>query len=252
VCATETFAEKPTRLRSYSLPIHDDISATIFEAALATVVSSMEDYFPPVQIGAIKFAGGELSDNNPVREVYEEASKMWHHKPGDPKSVRQCLVSIGFGGETQIDSPYSEMLRRSTMETKGTAFRFKRSEPDYPYFRFQVDQGLQDVGLNEFESYETIKAATLGYLELQGQNDFNRCLSELRKSRDLRSDEPNPLDSTGLCLLSLDGGGVRGLSTLYILKSIMDRLNIERKTASLPLVKPCEVFDLIGGTSTGG
>jgi patatin-like phospholipase/acyl hydrolase len=67
-----------------------------------------------------------------------------------------------------------------------------------------------------------------------------------------RNDEPNPLDSTGLCLLSLDGGGVRGLSTLYILKSIMDRLNNERKTASLPPVKPCEVFDLIGGTSTGG
>ena len=65
--------------------------------------------------------------------------------------------------------------------------------------------------------------------------------------------EPNPLDSTGLCLLSLDGGGVRGLSTLYILKSIMDRLNYERKiSANLPPVKPCEVFDLIGGTSTGG
>jgi patatin-like phospholipase/acyl hydrolase len=65
--------------------------------------------------------------------------------------------------------------------------------------------------------------------------------------------EPNPLDSTGLCLLSLDGGGVRGLSTLYILKNIMDRLNHERnKTASLPSMKPYEVFDLIGGTSTGG
>ena len=65
--------------------------------------------------------------------------------------------------------------------------------------------------------------------------------------------EPNPLDSAGLCLLSLDGGGVRGLLTLFILKSIMDRLNHERKTsANLPPVKPCEVFDLIGGTSTGG
>jgi patatin-like phospholipase/acyl hydrolase len=60
--------------------------------------------------------------------------------------------------------------------------------------------------------------------------------------------EPNPLDSTGLCLLSLDGGGVRGLSTLYILKSIMDRLNHER----IPPVKPCDIFDLIGGASTGG
>jgi patatin-like phospholipase/acyl hydrolase len=65
--------------------------------------------------------------------------------------------------------------------------------------------------------------------------------------------EPSPLDTAGLCLLSLDGGGVRGLSTLYILKSIMDRLNHERKTTTaLPPVKPYQVFDLIGGTSTGG
>jgi hypothetical protein len=34
-------------------------------------------------------------------------------------------------------------------------------------------------------------------------------------------DEPSTLDTTGLCLLSLDGGGVRGLSTLYILKGLM-------------------------------
>jgi patatin-like phospholipase/acyl hydrolase len=64
--------------------------------------------------------------------------------------------------------------------------------------------------------------------------------------------EVNPVDTTGLCLLSLDGGGVRGLSTLYILKGVMDRLNYERQAAKHPLVKPCEVFDLIGGTSTGG
>ncbi|KAM3538281.1 hypothetical protein ARSEF1564_008804 [Beauveria bassiana] len=64
--------------------------------------------------------------------------------------------------------------------------------------------------------------------------------------------EPNPIDSEGLCLLSLDGGGVRGLSTLFILKGIMARLNHERKKSELPSAKPCEVFDLIGGTSTGG
>ena len=64
--------------------------------------------------------------------------------------------------------------------------------------------------------------------------------------------EPDPLDHTGLCLLSLDGGGVRGLSTLYILKGITARLNSERGLASLPPVKPCDLFDLIGGTSTGG
>jgi len=67
-----------------------------------------------------------------------------------------------------------------------------------------------------------------------------------------RGGEPNPVDETGLCLLSLDGGGVRGLSTLYILKGLMTRLNHERQQKSLPAVKPCEIFDLMGGTSTGG
>ncbi|RPA76722.1 hypothetical protein BJ508DRAFT_330870 [Ascobolus immersus RN42] len=62
----------------------------------------------------------------------------------------------------------------------------------------------------------------------------------------------SPLDTNGLCLLSLDGGGVRGLSTLYILKLLMDELNEERRNEGLSRVKPCNVFDLIGGTSTGG
>lgn len=66
------------------------------------------------------------------------------------------------------------------------------------------------------------------------------------------SGDTNPVDESGLCLLSLDGGGVRGLSTLYILKGLMTRLNYERQLKGHPFVKPCEVFDLIGGTSTGG
>jgi patatin-like phospholipase/acyl hydrolase len=49
-----------------------------------------------------------------------------------------------------------------------------------------------------------------------------------------------------LCLLSLDGGGVRGLSSLAILKRLMETINPD----SPP--KPCEYFDMIGGTSTGG
>jgi patatin-like phospholipase/acyl hydrolase len=64
--------------------------------------------------------------------------------------------------------------------------------------------------------------------------------------------EEHNLDNTGYCLLSLDGGGVRGLSTLYILQNVMTRLNFTREEAGLQSKKPCEIFDLIGGTSTGG
>ena len=60
------------------------------------------------------------------------------------------------------------------------------------------------------------------------------------------------MDQAGLCLLSLDGGGVRGLSTLHILKRIMNEINRLRKEKDLPPHLPCQVFDMIGGTSTGG
>lgn len=49
-----------------------------------------------------------------------------------------------------------------------------------------------------------------------------------------------------LRLLALDGGGVRGLSSLIILEQLMETINRD----SPP--KPCEYFDMIGGTSTGG
>lgn len=49
-----------------------------------------------------------------------------------------------------------------------------------------------------------------------------------------------------LNLLSLDGGGVRGLSSLLILEKLM--LQIDEKNPP----KPCDYFDMIGGTSTGG
>ncbi|KAK0447477.1 FabD/lysophospholipase-like protein [Desarmillaria tabescens] len=51
-------------------------------------------------------------------------------------------------------------------------------------------------------------------------------------------------------LLSLDGGGIRGVSELFILDEIMRRIQIQQNLPNTP--KPCEYFDLIGGTSTGG
>lgn len=46
-----------------------------------------------------------------------------------------------------------------------------------------------------------------------------------------------------LRLLCLDGGGIRGLASLYLLKKILSRVGNP---------KPCEFFDMICGTSTGG
>ena len=54
----------------------------------------------------------------------------------------------------------------------------------------------------------------------------------------------------GLNLLSLDGGGVRGLSSLQILKQLLEGVAREQDLEDPP--KPCQFFDMIGGTRTGG
>lgn len=72
--------------------------------------------------------------------------------------------------------------------------------------------------------------------------------------------QPRRLLSFGLCTLlyynvkrysfSTDGGGTKGLTSLLILRRLMHLLMVEGNLQTLP--KPCECFDLIGGTSTGG
>ncbi|KAE8441371.1 hypothetical protein EG329_005474 [Mollisiaceae sp. DMI_Dod_QoI] len=54
----------------------------------------------------------------------------------------------------------------------------------------------------------------------------------------------------GLRLLSLDGGGVKGISALMILDEIMKR--IQKKTKSNQPCRPSDYFELAAGTSTGG
>ncbi|KAL2824652.1 acyl transferase/acyl hydrolase/lysophospholipase [Aspergillus cavernicola] len=58
-----------------------------------------------------------------------------------------------------------------------------------------------------------------------------------------------------LRILSLDGGGVRGYSMLILLQELMHRIYVE--TEGKPprrdqIPKPCDHFDLITGTGTGG
>src|SRR5271163_828589 len=52
-------------------------------------------------------------------------------------------------------------------------------------------------------------------------------------------------------ILSLDGGGVRGLSSLLILRNIMEEV-ARRQGPGTAEARPCDYFDLIGGTGTGG
>jgi predicted acylesterase/phospholipase RssA len=54
-------------------------------------------------------------------------------------------------------------------------------------------------------------------------------------------------------VLSIDGGGFRGLSCLLVLESLLENLGLaaENQSGQQP-IRPCDIFDMICGTSTGG
>jgi hypothetical protein len=56
--------------------------------------------------------------------------------------------------------------------------------------------------------------------------------------------------ATGTRVLCIDGGGIRGLSEILILKELMLQVRIQSKLDFTP--EPWQCFDLICGTSTGG
>ena len=61
---------------------------------------------------------------------------------------------------------------------------------------------------------------------------------------------------TGCISILLDGGGIRGLSELLILKEILYQVQYKEPDDDddedpQPL-RPCEYFDVIGGSGTGG
>jgi len=71
-----------------------------------------------------------------------------------------------------------------------------------------------------------------------------------------RAEMKQMADSEPLRILSFDGGGVRGISSLYILKDLMAQVKrqrpVDNSADTIQDLRPCNVFDLICGTSTGG
>ncbi|KAF2000562.1 FabD/lysophospholipase-like protein [Amniculicola lignicola CBS 123094] len=61
---------------------------------------------------------------------------------------------------------------------------------------------------------------------------------------------PVPKGPKSLRVLCLDGGGIKGYTSLLILKRIFSTMMAEGNLKEIP--RPCDVFDLIVGTSTGG
>ena len=145
-------------------------------------------------IGARQFVDGALGANNPVDEVEGEAANIWSPGTGDLKPLVKCFISIGTGhpGKKALEDNIVKFLSKSLVgiatETEETERKFiarwAKHYDEKRYFRFNVDQGLQEVGLAEYKEQGRMQAATDEYLRHQGQKFRVRdCVENLQQKQ---------------------------------------------------------------------
>jgi predicted acylesterase/phospholipase RssA len=150
-------------------------SVQIWEACRAT--SAASTFFDPIAVGRYKeeFVDGATGANNPVWEVWNQAQLIWGPQPLENKI--KCLVSIGTGVPSlkpfRDDAFHiGDTLVAIATETEQTAERFRRDKSQLDnsgqYYRFNVDRGLEEIGLEESKKRKEIAAATRRYIGSQG------------------------------------------------------------------------------------
>ena len=157
----------------------------IWEACRAT--SAAPTIFPPIMIGnpSIAYVDGGLGYNNPVRPLIEEAVRIW------PERNIGCIVSIGTGIPGWKDvgrtiRPLFETLKAMSVDTETVAREVQeemtsRYDKLNIYFRFNVQHGLEQIGLEEWKEFDRTKVATEDYLNLHSEN-VDSCASQICKS----------------------------------------------------------------------
>lgn len=177
VCTTSKDTFQVTRLRSYPVPNEIVLPATICEAALAT--SAATRFFDSVSIGNHHFVDGAFGANNPIEEVEEEAADIWCTTSRELKPLVKCLVSVGTGNPAQVPMNdnvlkfLSKTLVRMATKPESTErhfmARWSNEVKGKRYFRFNVEQGLEQVHMTEFEKQNVIESATYAYLHHSSQ-----------------------------------------------------------------------------------
>ncbi|RBA22458.1 hypothetical protein FPRO05_00805 [Fusarium proliferatum] len=196
VCATSKLDAAVCRFRSYNSH-KSSVSATICQAARAT--SAATTFFNPVSIEGMKFVDGALGANNPVDQVEEEAMEIWCPSTGNLQPLVKCFISIGTGRlpayniDDRVDKFIGALAKMATDAEKIAEASIKRWRQHFEqgrYFRFNVDHGLQTVGMKEYRKKRDIQAATDRYLDSQVQSFWvQRCVENLiLKKRSTRPD----------------------------------------------------------------
>ncbi|KAG6916204.1 hypothetical protein DXG01_007834 [Tephrocybe rancida] len=174
-----------------------------------------------------------------ISVIYVACTLTASNKVGNVLGVRVCARFEGW------ENHASEARLTLQVPEKGKPAdgprRRPNSLPDRPRKEYLGLVSEQITSLTEtFDAY--LNAAT----PAEAPPAYS-LVREMLPTGPLRADQVAAAEEPPLRLLSLDGGGVRGISSLYILQAIMAKVSPNN-----PSVKPCDYFDMICGTSTGG
>jgi len=123
--------------------------------------------------------------------VEGEAANIWCSETGDLKPLVKCFISIGTGnpGKKAFEDNIIKFLGQTVVEiateTENTERRFivrwAKHFDEKRYYRFNVEQGLQSIGLDEYKKQGAMEAATESYLTHMAQKFRVRdCIQNLR------------------------------------------------------------------------
>ena len=169
-------AGEPRFFRTYKSSKFQSPNCKIWEAARATTAAPT--FFKSIDIDGEPFVDGGLGRNNPIKQVLQEAEIIF------PDQHLACIVSIGTGQAETISIPTPRWFQRAIPlhvvdairsictdceESAQDATRRFEHTPGV-YFRFNVEQGLQKVRLEEWRRLNEVRAHTRQYIQMANVN----------------------------------------------------------------------------------
>ncbi|KAG9119195.1 hypothetical protein FRC07_005926 [Ceratobasidium sp. 392] len=163
-------------LRTYSVIAKALPNCSIWQAARAT--SAAPSFFKPAMItdvvGPWRFVDGGLGYNNPTKKLLQEVAEQF------PDRKVACVLSLGTGqgnvirvrAAEGIPKPYLWKMRKTLQqiatdcEDTHAKLSGRFQTRTNVYFRFNVDQGLQGVGLEEWKKHGRVQAHTMAYTQM--------------------------------------------------------------------------------------
>ncbi|KAG5634305.1 hypothetical protein H0H81_002476, partial [Sphagnurus paluster] len=183
----------PRIFRSYDVKENNSYNCKIWEAARAT--SAAPTFFKSIEVGEEdgvkeRFVDAGSGCNNPVRQVLNEAHLVY----GKERQVA-CIVSIGTGHPNVIGlqkpdafqkilpTALIKVLQGIATDCEKVSEEFEKEYADgngnaKVYFRFNVQQGLQNVSLAEWDKLAEVKTHTVKYT---GETQVGSNISRLRQ-----------------------------------------------------------------------